>query len=183
MKKLTLLDLYCGVGGWSSAFLERGVSCVGVDIVNFPGYPGEFLQADVFSLSPQFIDSFDFVIASPPCDDFARAHLPWLRGDKNPSNHAMQHLQYSVSLCNRPGRLTECSRFAAKHLPGSSFYGSFALWGDLPLLCSDPKRNKASMSGKRPDLRAKIPYDLANAVCYHFISAQRNITNKQAHKV
>lgn len=63
-----LLDLFCGVGGWSKAFLDHGWHCVGVDIADL-GYPGEFVR----ELEPAWIDSFDAVMASTPCEEFARA--------------------------------------------------------------------------------------------------------------
>lgn len=68
----SVLDLFCGVGGWSKAFAARGWRCVGVDIAAL-GYPFEFVKADVFSLTREWIDSFDAVVMSPPCEEFARA--------------------------------------------------------------------------------------------------------------
>jgi len=37
--KTRLLDLFCGRGGWSKAFMSRGWHCVGVDIEAL-GYRG-----------------------------------------------------------------------------------------------------------------------------------------------
>jgi hypothetical protein len=131
-------------------------------------YPGEFTQCDVLTLEREWIDSFDAVVMSPPCEEFARAHLPWLRGDKNPGEMAVKLLKHSVALCDRPGRIVECSAFAARHVPGSLRFGSYALWGDVPLLMRHLPRRKTAKSGKRPDLRAEIPLELSMSVCDWF---------------
>lgn len=118
-----LLDLFCGVGGWSKAFAKRGWHCVGVDIAAL-GYPFEFVQSDVLKLTDDFIDSFDAIVASPPCEEFARAWLPWLRCDKQPAKWALDLLEWSVGLCaKKPARLVECSNFSARHVRGGSALG------------------------------------------------------------
>jgi len=162
-----LLELFCGRGGWSKAFARKGWSCVGVDVAQL-GYPYAFIQQDVRSLSPCFIDSFDAVVMSPPCEDFARAWLPWLRGDKLPQEWAVDLLRWSVCRADRPRRLVECSRFAARHVPGAWVRDSWALWGDVPLLLSSVPRGKTKRTGERPDLRAEIPPALSDGVADYF---------------
>lgn len=167
MKSPTLLDLFCGVGGWSKAFAAQGWRCVGVDIAAL-GYPFDFVQSDVRTLAPDWIDSFDAVVASPPCEEFARAWLPWLRGDKRPEQWAIDLLRWAVDLCDRPGRLVECSNFAARHVSGAVRFGSFSLWGDVPTLMPALPRLKTRKSGLRPELRAEIPKPLSATVCDWF---------------
>lgn len=161
----SLLDVFCGVGGWSKTFMDRGWACTGVDLHDFSEtYPGEFIQADALTLERSWIDKFDAVLMSPPCEDFARAWLPWLRGDKKPKKWAIDLLEWSVDLCDRPGRMVECSNFSARHVPGAVRVGSYSLWGDVPLLIRDVPRGKMAKSGMRPELRAEIPSELAVSV-------------------
>jgi hypothetical protein len=168
MTKPTLLDLFCGRGGWTKAFQKRGWRCVGVDIENLE-YPGELIQCSVLELTEGFINSFDAVVSSPPCEDFARAWLPWLRGDKKPQAWAMDLLQWSVDLCKgRKNRITECSNFAGRHVPGGKRFGSYTLWGDVPLLMPQLPRGKMAKSGLRPDLRAEIPKQLSETIADHY---------------
>lgn len=162
-----LLDLFCGVGGWSKGFLRRGWRCVGVDVAAF-GYPGEFIQCDVRELTRDFIDGFDAVAASPPCEEFARASLPWLRGDGKPDEEHVALLRWSVALCDRPNRIVECSRFATRHAPGAVMNESYALWGDVPLLMPAFVRRKTYHSGKFPERRAEIPRGLSDCIAMHF---------------
>ena len=159
----SVLDLFCGVGGWSKSFAARGWNCVGVDIVDL-GYPYRLEQRDVFTMPREWIDGFDCVVMSPPCEEFARAWLPWLRCDKSPAQGAIDLLQWSVDLCDRPGRIVECSKFAARHVPGAILCGSYALWGDVPLLLPHLPPTKSAKPGRRPELRAEIPAALAHTV-------------------
>lgn len=152
--------MFCGRGGWSKAFAAAGWECVGVDLVAL-GYPFTFIQNDVRDIPPAYLEEFDAVIFSPPCEDFARAHLPWLRGDFQPSATALGLLRWSVSHCMQPCRLVECSRFASKHVPGAWLRDNYALWGDVPTLLSVCPRTKMRFAGQRPDLRAEIPALLA----------------------
>jgi|GEM_PF-2877402 len=180
----SVLDLFCGVGGWSKSFAARGWRCVGVDIAAL-GYPHEFVQADVLTLDREWINRFDAVVMSPPCEEYARAWLPWLRGDKQPAQWALDLLTWSVALCDRPRRLVECSNFAARHVAGSVRCESYALWGDVPLLMPVLPRGKMAKSGMRPELRAEIPPALADTVADYFTAnwanAQSSATPNHGH--
>ena len=163
-----LLDLFCGRGGWSKSFMARGWHCVGVDIESL-GYPGELMQCSVLELTPEFIDSFDAVTSSPPCEEFARAWLPWLRGDKRPAQWAIDLLEWSVKLCkNKPNRITECSNFAGRHVAGGMRFESYTLWGDVPALMPQLPRCKMAKSGMHPEIRAEIPPALADWIADNY---------------
>jgi hypothetical protein len=66
---MKVLDLFCGMGGWSIGFHREGFDCVGLDIVDV-GYPYEFIQEDIRDFHPNG-DRFDVVTASPPCVEFS----------------------------------------------------------------------------------------------------------------
>ena len=65
---MRLLDLCCGLGGWSIGFYRAGFDCTGVDILDI-GYPYKLVKMDLKDYHPS--EPFDVVAASPPCTEFS----------------------------------------------------------------------------------------------------------------
>jgi DNA (cytosine-5)-methyltransferase 1 len=63
------LDLYSKAGGAAMGYHRAGFEVVGVDIKNQKRFPFAFIQADVLEVleDKAFLDSFDVIHASPPC--------------------------------------------------------------------------------------------------------------------
>jgi DNA (cytosine-5)-methyltransferase 1 len=76
-----LLDLYCGAGVCSVGYHRAGFDVVGVDIVDQPNYPFDFIRQDALAflhehLSPHWrITDIDAIHASPPCQAFTTAQV------------------------------------------------------------------------------------------------------------
>jgi DNA (cytosine-5)-methyltransferase 1 len=88
-RTIRILDLFCGEGGaamgyWrAAAAIDPGarVVIVGIDNARMPRYPFEFRQQDALDLAPAWLDQFDLIHASPPCQAYSiMRNLPWLRG-------------------------------------------------------------------------------------------------------
>jgi DNA (cytosine-5)-methyltransferase 1 len=73
-----LLDLFCGAGGAAVGYHRAGFDIVGIDIVDQPRYPFEFIQEDALKFVDSFshpypaykASEFDAIHASPPCQAF-----------------------------------------------------------------------------------------------------------------
>lgn len=83
-----LIDLYCGMGGWSIGFYREGFDCLGVDIVDV-GYPYRLVTGDIREIDYTDIlragGKPDFVTASPPCTEFSTlTMLSYKKGQRGP---------------------------------------------------------------------------------------------------
>lgn len=73
---MRMLDLCCGAGGAAVGYNRAGFSeIVGVDIDAQPRYPFEFWQRDAMTMTYEEILSFDFIHASPPCQQYSRGSV------------------------------------------------------------------------------------------------------------
>lgn len=138
---MRMLDLFCGRGGWTRGFIACGFECDGYDIEpRFKDvYPGRFSQKDICTILPEDLcwGDYDFVCASPPCEEFSRHTMPWTRR-KNPPEPSLE-------------------------LVNSAFM--IADFLNAPLIPSWVNRRvKESYGSKERDKRAEIPYDLAYCV-------------------
>lgn len=80
---LKALDLFCCAGGSSDGLVRAGFKVTGIDIEAQEEYPYDFIQKDATKLSIKFLRQFDFIWASPPCQQFTRAkHLRNAQGYK-----------------------------------------------------------------------------------------------------
>jgi DNA (cytosine-5)-methyltransferase 1 len=83
--KVKALDLFCCGGGASTGLFQAGFEVTGVDIKHQKNYPFKFIQADVLDLSTEFLKEFDFIWASPPCQEYTMAGTQWrLEGKEYP---------------------------------------------------------------------------------------------------
>ena len=81
-----ILDLFCGAGGAAMGYHRAGFDVIGVDIVEQPDFPFEFIQADALRFLADMRDDpwieFDAVHASPPCQSYSAMSNRW--GSKHP---------------------------------------------------------------------------------------------------
>ena len=80
---MKLLDLYCKAGGASKGYADAGFEVTGVDIKKQKRYPYTFIQADCLEIMQDldFLQSFDVITASPPCQTHsATKHLRVAQG-------------------------------------------------------------------------------------------------------
>src|SRR2546427_12004195 len=82
---MKVLDLFCGMGGWSIGFHREGFECIGVDLVDV-AYPYELILQDCRQFHASGIKP-DVIIASPPCTEFSDLlFLGIARGSRGPGD-------------------------------------------------------------------------------------------------
>jgi len=82
VRKLSVLDLYCGVGGFSEGFKQAGFKIkYAIEYkkniaenykLNHP--KTKVINADIRDLNPNDFKDVDIIIASPPCQSFSQAN-------------------------------------------------------------------------------------------------------------
>jgi hypothetical protein len=137
---MRLLDLFCGRWGWSRAFAARGWECVGVDLVRPECIPErcEFVKMDVLSIKTigptSFYYGFDFICASPPCEQFSVHCMKFLKKKEHP------YPALGIKLFNHTRQLCEDSGLSyvienvrcAEQFVGKAVHhaNAFYLWGN-----------------------------------------------------
>lgn len=173
-----IVDLFCGRGGWTKAFLERGARVVGVDIVKHPAYPSaaDFLLADCGTLDGAQFRGAALVVASPPCDEFSRFQMPWTRARNPPypaTGVALFRAAERIALEAGAPLVLENVRAAQRFVGRAVLHvGPFYLWGDgVPLLVPYrvERRKKESYGSPQRAERAEIPPDLAGHVAGFYL--------------
>jgi site-specific DNA-cytosine methylase len=83
--KPIVFDFYCGLGGWSEAFIAEGYRAFGFDIeahdYGSGGYPGELVLRDIRSITgAELVQTYGVptvIVGSPPCQEFSYMAMPW----------------------------------------------------------------------------------------------------------
>ena len=168
---MLVLDLCCGTCNWSRPWLARGYQVIGFDIYRHALVPPgvELRLEDIRQVDGrEFAGRTRIVLASPPCDEYARWTMPWTRA-KNPPEPSLDLWQ----ACERIAReaeaplLLENVRIAQNWHGAARWHcGPFYLWGDavpalMPRFQPEFFKKKESYGSKQKDLRAAIPAALA----------------------
>lgn len=176
---MRMLDLFSGLGGASAAMRERGWEVVTVDVE--PRFNCTY-TADLRTWEPAGLGLFDLVWASPPCQEFSRWGMPWLRA-KNPPPPSLE----LVEAARRIIRQVEPDWWVVENVRGASgflrpilgeprMYGAALLWGrfpDLGRVVVEPHKERLS-STQRAE-RSKIPYPISHALAVACERAARNL--------
>lgn len=79
---LKALDLFCCGGGASVGLYQAGFDVVGIDIEPQKNYLYVFHQSDALSLPVSYLQMFDFIWASPPCQKYTPSAKQWRKEGK-----------------------------------------------------------------------------------------------------
>ncbi|MEM3193113.1 MAG: DNA cytosine methyltransferase [Candidatus Parvarchaeota archaeon] len=173
---MKIVDLFCGTGGWVSAFPEGEYEIYGYDIEDFrEEYPGNFVRCDLMTCN-SFPKDVLLVVASPPCTDFSKASMPssWKSIAKHPDiPNGISLFRRAVEIINdiRPRYwIIENVRGAQKFVGKASYrIGSRYMWTNVPYFYTG---DYSDVYGKtvlppgplRPVLRSRIPYSISESL-------------------
>jgi site-specific DNA-cytosine methylase len=172
MKPL-VFDLFCGLGGWSEAFIDAGFRAIGFDVEKHDygegGYPGELVLRDVRSITgAELVKQYgvpNVIVASPPCQEFSYMAMPWSKAKEKMRKILADPAEQTrlTDLFNQCFRIQrEVSAAAGHYVPmivenvrgaqrwvGKARwnFGSFYLWGDVPALMPIPGKSRKTPEG------------------------------------
>jgi hypothetical protein len=171
MKPLAI-DLCCGRRfGWTRGLVAEGFRVIGYDVVDVPEYPGEFRRRDIRSVSGYDFERPVLIVASPPCEQFTRHQLPWLKRLNPPEpDLSLVEAAWRIAREAQAPIVLENVRMAQGWLGSArAHYGSRYLWGDVPALLPSAERSrKEHLSSRAIAERAEIPFDLARFIAATF---------------
>ena len=181
------IDLFCGLGGWTTGLLAEGYEIIGFDIEQHVygehRYPAQLVIQDVLTLHGSQFKDAALIVASPPCQEYSYMAMPWKRAKAkaaairaDETGQKLADLNRLFDACFRIQ--AEASIAAGRHIPmvvenvrgaipwvGRSRwnFGSFHLWGDVPALMPHtlrvpPKRAMDDLkNGQRKLAHAHLP--------------------------
>jgi len=127
-----MLDLFCGRFGWGRAFAARGWEVVGIDLVEPAEIPQgcKFTRFDALKLVG--IEGFDFICASPPCEEFSVHGMRHFHPNPKYPEMGIKLFNHTRALCEASGLpyVMENVRPAQQFVGNAvSHCGPFYLWG------------------------------------------------------
>lgn len=170
---LSLLDLCCGIGGWTAGFIDEGFECVGVDLHRYKKYPGKLIVCDVLDYAAK--EYYDVIVASPPCGPFTDMNMNF--NGKPFCRHGLDLVYaclYTIQRLNPRFWILENVANLAKYIgePKHKIKNPtgrkwWYLWGNYPIPTLFDSmieyRFPHESSGHIPE-HAKIPYPMARAI-------------------
>ena len=83
-----MIDLFCGLGGWTQGGIAEGYQVVGFDIERHvygeACYPAQLVLQDVLTLRGSQFKDATLIVASPPCQEYSYRAMPWKRAKALP---------------------------------------------------------------------------------------------------
>lgn len=180
---MKVLDVCCGLGGWSIPFVEDGDEVVGIDIVPFKEYPGQIIVQDIRTIDGHRFEDYDFIVGSPPCNEFSIAK------ERSMANHpkiVKRDIEKGLRLIHEFERIVREAKprfWAMENVEAMTKYytkapswhfmvskgGKRCLWSNFSIPLSPQFRFKRKIRDipgwpKTRPLRAKIPYPIARFV-------------------
>jgi len=121
---MKLLDLYCGVGGASAGYAAAGFVVTGIDLKHGKRYPYTYIKGDVLQYLKDFdfLQSFDVIHASPPCQTHSiTQHLRNAQGKTTSKVDLIPQTRAALIASGKP--------YIIENVPGSPLVNPIQLCG------------------------------------------------------
>jgi len=120
---MKLLDLFCGAGGASAGYAQAGFEVTGVDVKHGKRYPFTYIRGDVRDyLEKAFLDQFDVITASPPCQTHSSTkHLRIAQGKSTNKIDMIPEVRKALIASGKP--------YVIENVPGSPLINPVQLCG------------------------------------------------------
>jgi C-5 cytosine-specific DNA methylase len=159
-----MLDLFCGRWGWSKAFAARKWECRGIDLTKPPLIPDlcVWIYGDVLTVDADYLRSFDFICASPPCEQFSVHGMKHFHPNPPYPELGIKLFEHTRRICEESGvpYVIENVR-AAQQFVGNAVHhcGPFYLWGTgVPPLVGQGLKKMTRNNGSMYKSVSHLPY-------------------------
>lgn len=128
-----VIDICCGLGGWTNGFISKGWDARGYDIRKQPTYPATMVECDLLELVPFDLADADFVVCSTPCEQFSVYGMKHFHPNPPPPVLGMKLFEHARSICLASGKpfIMENVRCAERFVGRAvNHCGPFYLWGN-----------------------------------------------------
>lgn len=121
---MKLLDLFCGVGGASAGYAAAGFEVHGIDLKHGKRYPYTYVRTDVIDVlqDEKYLDQFDVIHASPPCQTHSiTQHLRNAQGKSTSKVDLIPQTREALIASGKP--------YIIENVPGSPLLNPIQLCG------------------------------------------------------
>ena len=120
---MKLLDLFCGAGGASMGYAMAGFEVTGIDVKHGRRYPFSYIRGDVRDyLDKAFLDQFDVIAASPPCQTHSSTkHLRVAQGKSTDKIDMIPEVREALIASGKP--------YVIENVPGAPLINPVQLCG------------------------------------------------------
>ncbi len=119
---MKLLDLYCCQGSAGHGYEQAGFEVIGIDLYPQPLHPGNFIQSDAIDYLLEHGHEFDFIHASPPCQEYSMSSMQFrLIGKQYPN--LIEATRAALIKVGKP--------YTIENVPGSPLINPVVLCGTM----------------------------------------------------
>ena len=156
MSKLKCLDLYCCAGGAGEGYNLAGFDVTGVDLYEQPKNPHRFILGDAIDYLLKNGHKYDFIHASPPCQQYTKAAKQW-RAEGREYPDLIEKTRAALIKVNKP--------WVIENVPGAPLFDALFLNGSyFEIKIHRPRYFESSFNIEQPKIPESKPVKMGRPV-------------------